>query len=339
MRDGIVDQGAGAFGLAQRPAGQQAQRRMAAGRAARRLLGVQADGLLAAAGTASMQGCRSGDQYSCTRLARRSAAGAPAGRSWRRPGPADPAHRRGPVRGRVRRPWRFVPARRHRRGWRWRCPRYQPACTTPTRCARQTARPAAPGWPGSVAAPAPAAVRRARPVRAVPAGSPPRRRHTGARLPGHWRRRRRPRRRRPARASCGWRCAGSRPVQDRRLPVCTPAAADSTDRYRGPAARRWLASAAPPRSGTSWTAWRAACRRGRPAVAREVGAAGDDHTGADEAGKQERLCEFLRVGHGDWSVRVHSVSSRCCVERRRAAGLPARDAGRCLVRRVPACSR
>ena len=143
-----------------------------------------------------MQGCRSGDQYSCTRLARRSAAGAPAGRSWRRPGPADPAHRRGPVRGRVRRPWRFVPARWHRRGWRWRCPRYQPACTTPTRCVRQTARPAAPGWPGSVAAPAPAAVRRARPVRAVPAGSPPRRRHTGARLPGRQRRRRRPRRRR-----------------------------------------------------------------------------------------------------------------------------------------------
>ena len=71
----------------------------------------------------------------------------------------------------------------------------------------------------------------------------------------------------------------------------------------------------------------------------EVGAAGNDHAGADEAGKQERLCEFLRVGHGGWSVRVHSVSSRCCVGRRRAAGLPARDAGRCLVRRVPACSR
>ena len=284
-----------------------------------------------------MQGCRSGDQYSCTRLARRSAAGAPAGRSWRRPGQRIRRTGAGQFAG------VFVGLgglcrARHRRGWRWRCPRYQPACTTPTRCATDCAAGSARmAWKRRCARASRCSP--SRPVRAVPAGSPPRRRHTGARLPGHWRRRRRPRRRRPARASCGWRCAGSRPVQDRRLPVCTPAAADSTDRYRGPAARRWLASAAPPRSGTSWTAWRAACRRGRPAVAREVGAAGDDHTGADEAGKQERLCEFLRVGHGDWSVRVHSVSSRCCVERRRAAGLPARDAGRCLVRRVPACSR
>ena len=286
-----------------------------------------------------MQGCRSGDQYSCTRLARRSAAGAPAGRSWRRPGPADPAHRRGQFAG------VFV-------GLGGLCPRggivvdgagdvpdiSQHVRRPHAACDRLRGRQRQDGLEASLRPRQPLfaelarfalcqqVVHRAGGIRS-------------ARLPGRQRRRRRPRRRLPARASCGWRCAESCPVLDRRLPVCMPAAADSTDRYRGPAARRWLASAAPPRSGTSWTAWRAACRRGRPAVAREVGAAGNDHAGADEAGKQERLCEFLRVGHGGWSVRVHSVSSRCCVGRRRAAGLPARDAGRCLVRRVPACSR